>query len=186
MQWTGSSGSSSGSGREAPDPHLALYNTVDGKLRILLWQWMGSSGSSSGSGREAPDLPLALYNTVDGKLVCNSAPPAPHIPPPFGGYLKSGKKRRFDTFFGRCFAFRKLQNAVNYSIFAFCCLLREPCKNAENAVNTNTFSTRDAQITANTSVFESKTKKHCKLQHLWRVDRTKCWYLDGFYDFNKT
>ena len=80
IQWTGSSGSSSGtvlySGREAPDPPLALYNTVDGKLRILLWhciiQWTGSSGSSSGtvlySGREAPDPPLALYNTVDGKL----------------------------------------------------------------------------------------------------------------------
>ena len=60
----------------------------------------------------------------------------------FGG-PKIGKKCRFDTFFGRFFGFRKsqnaVQNAVNYSIFAFYRLLREPCKNAENAVNTNTF-----------------------------------------------
>ena len=32
---------------------------------------------------------------------------------------KIGKKYRFDTFFGRFFAFRKSQNAVNYNIFAF-------------------------------------------------------------------
>ena len=75
----------------------------------------------------------------------------------FGG-PKIGKKCRFDTFFGRFFGFRESQNAVNYSIFAFYRLLREPCKNAENAVNTNTFWTRDAQNTANTSVFESKEK----------------------------
>ena len=66
----------------------------------------------------------------------------------FGG-PKIGKKCRFDTFFGRFFGFRKSQ---------FYRLLREPCKNAENAVNTNTFWTRDAQNTANTSVFESKEK----------------------------
>ena len=56
IQWTGSSGSSSGtvkySGREAPDPPLAHYNTVDGKVRIIfchcIIQWTGSSGSSSG------------------------------------------------------------------------------------------------------------------------------------------
>ena len=65
---------------------------------------------------------------------------------------KIGKKRRF-------FAFRKSQNAVNYSIFAFYRPLREPCKNAENVVNTNTFWTRDTQNTANTSVFESQAKK---------------------------
>jgi len=64
--------------------------------------------------------------------------------------------------------------------------LREPCKNAENAVNTNTVGTRDAQNTANTSVFESKAKKHCKLQHFLRVDRKKCWYLHGFCNFKKT
>ena len=103
----------------------------------------------------------------------------------FGG-PKIGKKCRFATFFGRFFAFRNSQNAVNYSIFAFCRLLREPCKNAENAVNTNTFSTRDARNTANTSVFESKAKKHCKLQHFLRVDRKKCWYLHGFCNFKKT
>ena len=93
---------------------------------------------------------------------------------------------RFDTFFGRFFGFRKSQNAVNYSIFAFYRLLREPCKNAENAVNTNAFWTRDAQNTANTSVFESKEKKHCKLQHFWRVDHKKCWYLQCFCKYKKT
>ena len=63
-----------------------------------------------------------------------------HSPPPSVLRVpKIGKKRRFDAFFGRFFAFRKAQNAVNYSIFAFYRLLREPCKNAENAVNTNTF-----------------------------------------------
>ena len=80
------------------------------------------------------------------------------IPPPVLRVPKIGKKRRFDAFFGRFFAFRKAQNAVNYSIFAFYRLLRELCKNAENAVNTNTFWTRDAQNTANTSVFESAAK----------------------------
>ena len=63
---------------------------------------------------------------------------------------------------------------------------REPCKNPENAVNTNTFWTRDAQNTANIIVFESKAKKHCKLQHFWRVDRKKCWYLQCFCNFKKT
>ena len=74
----------------------------------------------------------------------------------------------------------------NYSIFAFFRLLREPCKNAENAVNTNTFWTRDAQNTANTIVFESTAKKHCKLQHFWQVDRKKCWYLHCFCNFKTT
>jgi len=46
--------------------------------------------------------------------------------------------------------------------------------------------TRDAQNTANTSVFESKAPKYYKLQHFWRVDRKKCWYLQGFYTFKKT
>ena len=100
-----------------------------------------------------------------------------HSPPSVLKVPKIGKKHRFDTFFGRFSAFRNGQNAVNYSIFAFYRLLREPCKNAENVVNTNTFWTRDAQNTANTSVFESKAKKHCKLQRFWRVDRQKCWYL---------
>ena len=108
------------------------------------------------------------------------------IPPPILRVPKIGKKCRFDTFFGRFFGFRKSQNAVNYSIFAFYRLLREPCKNAENAVNTNTFWTRDAQNTANTSVFESKAKKHCKLQHFLRVDHKICWYLHGFCNFKKT
>ena len=40
-------------------------------------------------------------------------------PPPVLRVPKIGKKRRFDTFFGRFFAFRKSQNAVNYSIFVF-------------------------------------------------------------------
>ena len=107
-------------------------------------------------------------------------------PPPVLRVPKIGKKRRFDTFFGRFFVFRKAQNAVNYSIFAFYRLLREPCKNAEYAVNTNTFWTRDAQNTANTSVFESAAKKHCKLQHFWRVDRKNCWYSQCFCNFKKT
>jgi len=106
----------------------------------------------------------------------NPAPPILRVP-------KIGKKRRLNTFFGRFVAFRKSQNAVYYSIFAFCRLLREPCKNAENAVNTNTFSTRHAQNTANISVFESKAKKQCKLHHFWRVDRKKCWYLIVFTQF---
>ena len=109
-----------------------------------------------------------------------------HSPHPVLRVPKIGKKRRFDTFFGRFFAFRKVQNAVNYSIFAFYRLLREPCKNAENAVNTNTFWTRDAQSIANTSVFESTAKKHCKLQHFWRVDRKKWWSSQGFCNFKKT
>ena len=50
--------------------------------------------------------------------------------------------------------------------------------NSENAVNTNT--ARDAQNNANTSVFWRQNKKHSKLQHLWRVDHTKCWYLHSF------
>ena len=41
------------------------------------------------------------------------------IPPPVLRVPKIGKKRRFDAFFGRFFAFRKAQNAVNCSIFAF-------------------------------------------------------------------
>ena len=41
------------------------------------------------------------------------------FPPPVLRVPKIGQKRRFDTFFGRFFAFRKSQNAVNYSIFAF-------------------------------------------------------------------
>jgi len=82
-----------------------------------------------------------------------------HFPPPVWRVPKIGKKRRFDTFVGQFSAFRKSQNVVNYSIFAFYRLLREPCKNEGNAVNTNTFWTRDAQNTANTSVFESKAKK---------------------------
>ena len=55
--------------------------------------------------------------------------------PPVWRVPKIGKKRRFDTFVGQFFAFRKSQNVVNYSIFAFYRLLREPCKNEENAVN---------------------------------------------------
>ena len=42
----------------------------------------------------------------------NPAPPVWRVP-------KIGKKRRFYTFFGRFFAFRNWQNAINYSIFAF-------------------------------------------------------------------
>ena len=42
----------------------------------------------------------------------NPAPPVWRVP-------EIGKKCRFDTFFGRFFAFRKSQNAVNYSIFVF-------------------------------------------------------------------
>ena len=117
--------------------------------------------------------------TESGSLISVSKSILP-APPPVWRVPKIGKKRRFDTFFGRFFTFRKSQNAVNYNIFAFCRLLRDPCKNAENAVNTNTFSTRDAQNTANTSVFESEAKKDCKLQHFWRVDRKKCLYLHGF------
>ena len=56
-------------------------------------------------------------------------------------------------------------------------------QNAENAVNTSTFWARDAQNTANTSVFASKAKKRCKLQHFWRVDRKKCWYSQCFCNF---
>ena len=59
-------------GPEAPEPPLTLYNTMDRKLRNLLWhciiQWTGSSGTSSRtvwySGRHAPEPP----HTVDGKL----------------------------------------------------------------------------------------------------------------------
>ena len=104
-----------------------------------------------------------------GSLISVSKSKRP--PPPVWRVPKIGKKRRFDAFFGRFFAFR---------------LLREPCKNAENAVNTNTFWTRDAQNTANTSVFESAAKKHCKLQHFWRVDGKKCWYSQCFCNFKKT
>ena len=93
--------------------------------------------------------------TESGSLISVSK----SIPPPILRVPKIGKKRRFDAFFGRFFAFRKAHNAVHYSIFAFYRLLREPCKNAENTVNTNTFWTRDAQNTANTSVFESHEKK---------------------------
>ena len=49
-----------------------------------------------------------------------------HSPPPILRVPKIGKKCRFDAFFGRFFAFRKAQNVVNYSIFAFYRLLREP------------------------------------------------------------
>ena len=59
-QWAGSSGTVYYSGQEASDPPLALYNTVEGKLQILLWhcimQWTGNP-------------PLALYNTVDGSFL---------------------------------------------------------------------------------------------------------------------
>ena len=41
------------------------------------------------------------------------------FPPPVLRVPKIGKKCRFDTFFGRFSTFRKSQNAVNYSIFAF-------------------------------------------------------------------
>ena len=111
--------------------------------------------------------------TESGSLISVSKSKIPP-PPPVWRVPKIGKKCRFDTFFGRSSAFGNEQNAVNYSIFAFYRLVWEPCKNAENAVNTNTFWTRDAQNTANTSVFESKAKKHCKLQHFWRVDHKKC------------
>jgi len=60
------------------------------------------------------------------------------------------------------------------------------CKNAENAVNTNTFWTRDAQNTANTSVFEGKAKNNCKLQHYWWVDRKQWWYLHHVWNVKKT
>jgi len=40
--------------------------------------------------------------------------------------------------------------------------------------------------TANTSAFEGKAKKHCKLQHFWQVDRKKCWYLHSFWNAKKT
>ena len=111
--------------------------------------------------------------TESGSLISVSKSILP--PPPVWRVPKIGKKRRFDTFFGRFFAFRKSQR-----------LLREPCKNAENAVNTDTFWTRGAQNTVNTSVFASQAKKHCKLQHFRRVDRQKCWYLQCFYNFKKT
>ena len=43
-----------------------------------------------------------------------------HSPtPPVWRVPKIGKKCRFDTFFGQFSTFRKSQNAVNYSIFAF-------------------------------------------------------------------
>ena len=42
------------------------------------------------------------------------------LPPPRVWRVpKIGKKCRFDTFFGQFSTFRKSQNAVNYSIFAF-------------------------------------------------------------------
>ena len=117
---------------------------------------------------------------MDGIRVAHKRLQEQKAPPPFGGYLKS-KKSAVLTPFSDDFSLFE-----SYSIFAFYRLLREPCKNAENAVNTNTFWTRDAQNTANTSVFESQVKKHCKLQHFWRVDRKKCWYLQGFCNFKKT
>ena len=52
-----------------------------------------------------------------GSLISVSKSKRP--PPPVLRVPKIGKKCRFDTFFGRFFAFRKSQNAVNYSIFAF-------------------------------------------------------------------
>ena len=55
--------------------------------------------------------------TESGSLISVSKSIIP--PPPILRVPKIGKKRRFDTFFGRLFAFRKSQNAVNYSIFAF-------------------------------------------------------------------
>ena len=82
-----------------------------------------------------------------------------------------------------CHIFRTI---FRFSKVTKCCNLREPCKNAENAVNTNTFWTQDAQNTANTSVFESQAKKHCKLQHFWRVDRKNCWYSQCFCSSKKT
>jgi len=33
---------------------------------------------------------------------------------------------------------------------------------------------------------KAKQKKHCKLQHFWRDDRKKCWYLHVFCNFKKT
>ena len=50
---------------------------------------------------------------ISGDAVCDVAKHS------FSYLLKSEKKSRFDTFFGRFFAFRKSQNAVNYNIFAF-------------------------------------------------------------------
>ena len=35
-------------------------------------------------------------------------------------------------------------------------------------------------------VFWKQRKKHCKLQHFWRVDRKKCWYLQCFCNFKQT
>ena len=72
---------------------------------------------------------------------------------------KGAKLAHKGAFFSQFLTLRQPQNVVNYSIFALGRLLRDLCKEAENAVNTNTFLTRAAQNTANTSVFESKAKK---------------------------
>ena len=66
------------------------------------------------------------------------------IPPPVLMVPKIGKKRRFDTFFGRFLAFRRQQNAVNYSTFLTFTSFAGTMKK-RNAVNTNIFLPRDAQ-----------------------------------------
>ena len=77
------------------------------------------------------------------------------------------------------------KNAVNYSILCFnvfCGSHAETQKMLQIPILFGPEMHKTLQI----PVFLKAKKKHCKLQHFWRVDRKKCWYLHGFCNFKKT
>ena len=110
----------------------------------------------------------------------NPSPPILRVP-------RIGEKTPFWHIFRTIFSFSKwtkcckLQHFCVLPSFAGAMQKRRKCCKYQYF-----FWTRDAQNTANTSVFESQAKKHCKLQHFWRVDRKKWWYSQCFCNFKKT
>ena len=98
-----------------------------------------------------------------------------------------GKKRRFDTFFGRVFAFSKVTKCGKLQHFClltfFCCSHAKTQKMLQIPILFGPEMHKTLQIPV---FLKAKQKTHCKLQHFWRVDRKKCWYSHNFCNFKKT
>ena len=94
--------------------------------------------------------------TESGSLISVSKSKIP--PPPVWRVPKIGKKHCFDTFFGRFFAFRKSQNAVNYSIFCVLTSFAGAMQKRRKCCKYQYF-------------LDPRCAKHCKYQCFWKPSK---------------
>ena len=76
------------------------------------------------------------------------------------------------------------KNAVNYSILRFNVFCGSHAK-TQKMLQIPILFGPEMHKTLQIPAFLKAKKKHCKLQHFWRVDRKKCWYLHGFCNYKK-